>query len=139
MSNDTYYISIPTGNGVTGLKEPSHHIPVYQWRYIIDELRNKRLEKNHPTVVPANSRKSDSFEPLFDAIKNVLNNKNNQYSIDPISILSLDDLLTQIKIKAVRAELAITSEKRTDELMDIIVYALLTLNKVKFNPEESHV
>ncbi len=73
--------------------------------------------------------KSDRFENLFSGIRNILNLKNDQYRIDPIDQLTIDDLLCQIKIKAVRAQLTSREEKREDELMDIIVYCLLTLDK----------
>ena len=80
-------------------------------------------------VQPVELMKSDRFENLFSGIKNILNLKNDQYLIDPIDVLSIDDLLCQIKIKAVRAQLTSREEKREDELMDIIVYCLLTLDK----------
>lgn len=80
--------------------------------------------------------KSLRFESIIDSIKSILDGKHNQYRSDPINVLSTDDLLCQIKIKAVRAQLAIRPEKMEDELLDIIVYSMLTLKKVYAdNPE----
>lgn len=76
-------------------------------------------------------KKSDQYEPLFEQIKSVLNSKNDQYLVDPISVLTIDDLLCQIKIKAVRAQLTCDPIKLEDELQDIVVYGLLTLHKIK--------
>jgi hypothetical protein len=90
---------------------------------------------NSPKMVTSNKGdellKSDAFEPIFDTLREILNNKNSQYTQDPIGVLSIDDLLCQIKIKAVRAQLAATEEKRIDELQDIIVYCMLTLDKIQ--------
>ena len=49
-------------------------------------------------------------------------------------MLSVDDLLTQIKIKAIRAKLTLEDEKRMDELLDIAVYSILTLEKMLMEP-----
>lgn len=96
-----------------------------------------KLKVSHPVTKiksdTVENQKSDKYESIFDSIKNVLNKKNSQYSTDPISVLSIDDLLCQIKIKAVRAQLANFKEKREDELLDIIVYSILTLKKVEEN------
>ncbi|MFA5248424.1 MAG: hypothetical protein WC877_00960 [Dehalococcoidales bacterium] len=80
-----------------------------------------------------NSEKSKKFTMLFNKISGILNSKDLQYREDPIFVLSTIDLLTQIKIKAVRAELTIypdKAEKLEDELLDIIVYSMLTLDKI---------
>jgi len=121
MSNVTPNTSIPD-------IPDAIHMPEYQMRNILGEIKNKR-------PITGESKKSDSFKSLFDTIKEVLDAKNGQYSIDPISVLSTDDLLCQIKIKAVRAQLVNMKDKRIDELTDIIVYSLLTWKKII---EESH-
>jgi hypothetical protein len=77
------------------------------------------------------SRKSDSYQGIIDEIKATIDGKNSEYKADPITVLSVDDLLCQIKIKGVRAQLAVTSEKQKDELLDIIVYSLLTMRKIE--------
>lgn len=74
--------------------------------------------------------KSNKFCTLFEKIRSVLNGKDGEYRTDPIDVLSTDDLLCQIKIKAVRAQLALKNEKLEDELLDIIVYSMLTLDKI---------
>jgi hypothetical protein len=66
---------------------------------------------------------------ILDKIKYIINTKNNKYTIDPITILTTEDLLTQIKIKAVRAQLC-KKDEVYDELYDIIVYSILTLSKL---------
>jgi hypothetical protein len=78
-------------------------------------------------------KKSDSYNDFINEIKAVIDGKNSEYKSDPIGVLSVDDLLCQIKIKGVRAQLAITREKRKDELLDIIVYSLLTMRKIEYD------
>ena len=86
------------------------------------------------TNSPVTSPKSDRFEPIFDEIRSIINAKSTQYATDPITVLSLADLLTQIKIKAIRAQLTCDTTKLSDELLDIIVYCMLTLDKTfKYN------
>ncbi len=78
------------------------------------------------------TKKSDGYRGIFEQIENIINSKNTQYTTDPIEILSISDLLTQIKIKAIRAQLT-NDENKTkllDELIDVIVYCMLTMKKV---------
>jgi uncharacterized protein involved in tolerance to divalent cations len=83
-------------------------------------------------------KKSDGYREIFEQIENIINSKNTQYTTDPIDILSISDLLTQIKIKAIRAQLT-NDENKTkllDELIDVIVYCMLTMKKVNNNIEK---
>lgn len=79
------------------------------------------------------SLKSDAYTDIFDSVINTLNSKDTQYTDDPIEVLSVEDLLCQIKIKAVRAQLTspVNVAKLEDELLDIITYSMLTLKKVR--------
>lgn len=132
----------------------SHHMTEDSYRKIIDDIRGRnehygikprkscdfssknsfkdyfRQLVSDNTKTPESSLKSDTFEPIFDKVKNIINLKDSQYSSDPIKVLSVTELLYQIRIKAVRADLATTLDKFEDEMLDIITYALLTLNKV---------
>jgi hypothetical protein len=84
------------------------------------------------------SLKSDAYTDIFDSVINTLNSKDTQYTVDPIEVLSVVDLLTQIKIKAVRAQLTSPGKvaKLEDELLDIITYSVLTLKKVRNNTRD---
>lgn len=78
-------------------------------------------------------QKSDRYVDILKAVTDILNSKDTQYHTDPIGVLSVDDLLCQIKIKAIRAQLTSPGNftKLEDELLDIIVYSILTLKKVQ--------
>ena len=93
------------------------------WNEIFEHPRNTE-------VIP--TKKSDDYRDIFEQIENIINSKNTQYTIDPIEILSINDLLTQIKIKAIRAQLTNEQNKTKllDELIDVIVYCMLTMKKV---------
>lgn len=91
---------------------------------------NESKESETQSVKVTNSPKSERFNYIIESIQKILNQKNTQYKTDPIQILSTDDLLCQIKIKAVRAQLTSDSDKLEDELLDIIVYSMLTLDKI---------
>ena len=98
-------------------------LPGNLWDEIFEHPRN--IE-----VIP--TKKSDDYRDIFEQIENIINSKNTQYTIDPIEILSINDLLTQIKIKAIRAQLTNEQNKTKllDELIDVIVYCMLTMKKV---------
>ena len=93
------------------------------WNDIFEHPRN---------IEVAPTKKSDGYRDIFEQIENIINSKNTQYTIDPIEILSINDLLTQIKIKAIRAQLTNEQNKTKllDELIDVIVYCMLTMKKV---------
>lgn len=73
------------------------------------------------------------FEPIIKTVTDTINTKPTQYHINPISILTIDDLLCQIKIKAVRAQCTSRDniDKQLDELLDIIVYSMLAWKKIQ--------
>jgi hypothetical protein len=98
-------------------------LPGNFWSEIFEHPRNIEVT---PT------KKSDGYRDIFEQIENIINSKNTQYTIDPIEILSINDLLTQIKIKAIRAQLTNEQNKTKllDELIDVIVYCMLTMKKV---------
>jgi hypothetical protein len=73
--------------------------------------------------------KSSTLKSLKMVI-DIIDSKKDQYDGDPIAVLSLDNLLNQIEIKAVRARMSKTNEKRIDELLDNAVYSILTIEKI---------
>ena len=86
-----------------------------------------------PNSYEQDTKKSNQFTDIFNQIKSIINSKNTQYTTDPIDLLAIEDLLTQIKIKAIRAQLT-NEENKTkllDELIDVIVYSMLTMKKIK--------
>lgn len=66
---------------------------------------------------------------IVPMILETIDKKNDEYSVDPISVLSIDDLITQMYIKIIRSRYAKSPEKRLDEIIDIIVYGILTGEK----------
>lgn len=75
--------------------------------------------------------KSDSFEYIFQTIKDTINVKNDQYRSNPIDIIPLDDLFAQLNIKVIRARESLTEERCIDELTDVITYAMLIWDKMQ--------
>ena len=78
------------------IRRRSMESPGNFWNEIFEHPRN---------IEVAPIKKSDGYRDIFEQIENIINSKNTQYTIDPIEILSINDLLTQIKIKAIRAQL----------------------------------
>lgn len=94
--------------------------------FINEQFTNCNFKCNDPM------KKSDTSKAL-DRVINTLDSKCNQYRKDPIDVLSIDELLTQLKIKVIRAQLTSDNLKQEDELLDVAVYAILTLDKMLKN------
>ncbi|MFA5760381.1 MAG: hypothetical protein WC877_01310 [Dehalococcoidales bacterium] len=102
---------------------------------VINKVDN--MEESKPVSRNSLLLKSDNMKSL-ERVIDTINRKDKQYFKDPIQVLSTDDLLTQIKIKAIRAKLTFDDEKRMDELLDIAVYSILTLEKMLIEPVGEH-
>ncbi len=78
---------------------------------------------------PESMKKSDTSEAMKRVV-DTLDSKCNQYRRDPIDVISTNELITQLKIKVIRAQLTSDKAKQEDELLDVAVYAILTLDKL---------
>ena len=64
-------------------------------------------------------------------IEEILLNKRDEYTSDPIMYIRLESLLHQLLIKATRALLAKNKDKLLDELYDCACYSILIIRKIK--------
>jgi len=94
---------------------------------IINNIVNMAAPTNKSKVedLPKHER-MESIKLLLETI----DKKNDEYTVDPISVITIDDIITQIIIKAIRARYSKTTEKRLDELNDIAAYSVLGREKV---------
>jgi len=100
----------------------------------ISKMNDNKKSQDIPKEVPRNfPLKSDNMKSL-ERVIDTINRKDKQYFKDPIQVLSIDDLLTQVKIKVIRAKLTLDDEKRKDEILDGAVYLILTLEKMLMEP-----
>ena len=74
---------------------------------------------------------SDSFEKQIAAVIRTHRERNAQYETSPLEILPVEDWLTQVAIKGVRAQQAIATAKVRDELIDNIVYSGMCLEQIE--------
>lgn len=74
---------------------------------------------------------NDGFERQIERIVITHRERNAQYTTSPLEILPVDDWLTQVAIKGVRAQQAIPVKKVQDELVDVIVYAGMCLEQIE--------
>ena len=73
----------------------------------------------------------DTFERQIAQIVLTHRERNSQYIESPLNILPVEDWLTQVAIKGVRAQQAIPVLKVCDELIDVSVYAIMTLEQIE--------
>ena len=59
------------------------------------------------------------------------------YNVNTIDLLEIDDWLSQIVIKAHRAQLATNNEKLKDELLDTANYCVLLLARIRKSEAKS--
>lgn len=74
---------------------------------------------------------NDPFERQIERVIITHRERNAQYVTSPLEILPVDDWLTQVAIKGVRAQQAIATTKVIDELTDVIVYAGMCLEQIE--------
>ena len=74
---------------------------------------------------------TDGIKAIIDRISNTLTNKGGEYKESVISVLPRGDWLSQIVIKANRAQRANSDEKLKDELLDTACYCILLLDKLE--------
>ena len=101
------------------------------------EIVSDNMEESKPVSRNSLLLKSDNMKSL-ERVIDTINRKDKQYFKDPIQVLSIDDLLTQVKIKVIRAKLTLDDEKRKDEILDGAVYLILTLEKMLMEPVGEH-
>ena len=70
-------------------------------------------------------------QEIIDRISKTLTGKGGEYKESVISILPRADWLSQIVIKANRAQRAVSDEKLKDELLDTACYCILLLDKLE--------
>lgn len=68
---------------------------------------------------------------IINHISNTLSVKGEEYQESVISLLPRGDWLSQIVIKAHRAQRAVSDEKLRDELLDTACYCILLLDKLE--------
>lgn len=136
-----YYINIPDTNGFSNgdeiVKSGDSIDIVSEYKFDAVNPNDPTLEENFEDMISdaikeirtKSSLKSSSLTSLKRVIETI-DKKDKQYKRDPIDVLSVDDLTTQIKIKAIRACLTSDNIKKEDELLDIAVYSILTLEKM---------
>jgi len=110
---------------------------------IMYSIINEMNGSSTPVGVKCGGIDKSSCEPyksILEKIRQIIDLKNKQYTEDPIETLSLDDLLTQIKIKAVRAQLTNQNdiEKLLDEMFDTAIYDILAIAKVIKSNQKSN-
>lgn len=81
---------------------------------------------------------TDGIKGILERISLNLTNKGGEYRDSVISVLPRGDWLSQIVIKANRAQRAVTDEKLCDELLDTACYCILLLDKIERDTPRSH-
>ena len=74
---------------------------------------------------------NDGFEKQIAAVVRIHRERNTQYITSPLEILPVENWLTQVAIKGVRAQQAIATAKVRDELIDNIVYSGMCLEQIE--------
>ena len=77
------------------------------------------------------SNDTESIKAIIERISNTLTGKGGEYKESVISVLPRGDWLSQIVIKANRAQRAVSDEKLKDELLDTACYCILLLDKIE--------
>lgn len=77
------------------------------------------------------SNDTETIKTIIERISTTLTNKGGEYKDSVISILPRADWLSQIVIKANRAQRALSDEKLKDELLDTACYCILLLDKIE--------
>ena len=77
------------------------------------------------------SNDTESIKAIIDRISQTLTGKGGEYKESVISVLPRGDWLSQIVIKANRAQRAVSDEKLKDELLDTACYCILLLDKLE--------
>lgn len=77
------------------------------------------------------SNDTESIKAIIVRISNTLSGKGGEYKESVISVLPRGDWLSQIVIKANRAQRAVSDEKLKDELLDTACYCILLLDKIE--------
>lgn len=77
------------------------------------------------------SNDTDGIKMIVDRISTTLTGKGGEYKESVISVLPRADWLSQIVIKANRAQRAVSDEKLKDELLDTACYCILLLDKIE--------
>lgn len=81
--------------------------------------------EGHPTKSDASG-----ISEIIDKIASTLTRKGSLYTESVISVLPRNDWLSQIVIKANRAQRALDDDKLKDELLDTACYCILLLDKI---------
>lgn len=71
------------------------------------------------------------IQEIIDRISKTLIGKGGEYRESVISVLPRADWLSQIVIKANRAQRAVSDEKLKDELLDTACYCILLMDKIE--------
>ena len=74
---------------------------------------------------------TDGIKVIIERISQTLTGKGGEYKESVISVLPRSDWLSQIVIKANRAQRAVSDEKLKDELLDTACYCILLLDKLE--------
>lgn len=74
---------------------------------------------------------TDGIKEIINRISTTLTGKSGEYKESVISVLPRADWLSQIVIKANRAQRAVSDEKLKDELLDTACYCILLLDKME--------
>ena len=83
-----------------------------------------------PVPMPVTLDVENPFELQVAEIVRTHRERNSQYMQSPLTILPMEDWLTQVAIKGVRAQQAIPVAKIRDELIDVAVYAIMALEQI---------
>ena len=73
---------------------------------------------------------SFNCERALKIVTDTANSKGGKYKKEPVEFLPISKIITQVMIKAVRADEAISVEKQKDELKDVAVYAIKALQRL---------
>ena len=84
------------------------------------------------------SNDTESIKAIIERISNTLTGKGGEYKESVISVLPRGDWLSQIVIKANRAQRAVSDEKLKDELLDTACYCILLLDKIELENPSKH-
>jgi len=71
-----------------------------------------------------------SFAFILEKIRDYIDAKDGVYKKDPMYKIDIEDALSQLKIKAIRAQLVVHKAKLEDELMDCVIYSILIMERL---------
>jgi hypothetical protein len=75
--------------------------------------------------------REQTFQDMCDEIVALQSGKAEKYKDSPFNILPKQYWLSQVAVKAVRAEQCLTDDMAEEELLDVAVYSLLTILKLR--------